>query len=460
MKKTKKAPTDEKMMNGMPEAILGATNFGEQVNQVTSLFKNTRWYMISNMRQILSEMYVEQGLVQTVIDVPVDDAFRGGIKITTKQLDEDQIHELDSQLEEDGELETAAEATKWTRLFGGGAVVIMTEQDPEMPLDMNAINPDTKLEFRAVDLWELFYDQQDAKGYNIADQTENFSHYSYYGIKLHKSRVLRMQGKKAPSFVRPRMRGWGFSVIEALVKSINQYLKAINVSYEVLDEFKIDVYRIKGLTNTLLMANGEEKVKRRVAMSNAQKNYQSAITMDADDEYQQKQLSFSGLAEVQTGIRMQVAADLRMPLTKIFGISATGFSSGEDDIENYNAMVESTVRKVIKKPLIKIVQLKCQKMFGFVPTDLSIDFEPLRVLSTEQEENVKTQKYARLKQNVDGGLMSVKEFKEAVNKGKLLDVQLDTSVDKLETSAEGESDGGVPAPAAKKSVTAAKEAKS
>ena len=31
--------------------------------------------------------------------------------------------------------------------------------------------------------------------------------------------------------------------------------------------------------------------------------------------------------------------NLKMPITKLFGISAAGFSSGEDDIENYNSMI-------------------------------------------------------------------------------------------------------------------------
>src|SRR5271166_207225 len=53
--------------------------FTQPVSSSTPLFTNLRWYFVSNLRQVLSQIYVEIGLVQTIVDVPVDDALRGGI---------------------------------------------------------------------------------------------------------------------------------------------------------------------------------------------------------------------------------------------------------------------------------------------------------------------------------------------------------------------------------------------
>jgi phage-related protein (TIGR01555 family) len=267
-----------------------------------------------------------------------------------------------------------------------------------------------------------------------------------------------LKGIAAPSFVRPRLRGWGFSVVEALVRSINQYLKATDLTFNILDEFKIDYFKIEGLAATLTQTGGTEKIQKRMQLVNQQKNYQRAVVMDSKDDFIQKQLSFGGISETMIGIRMQVASDLRMPLTKVFGISAEGFSSGEDDIENYNAMVESTVRQKSKYGLIEIIKLRCQQKFGYVPDDITIKFKPLRILGAEQEENVKTQKFARLLQNCQAGLMSVKEYKDAVNKENLLGVQLDTSLDKIETGTTGDTEVKA-APKAPESTTTAPDAK-
>jgi hypothetical protein len=153
--------------------------------------------------------------------------------------------------------------------------------------------------------------------------------------------------------------------------------------------------------------------------------------MDKEDEFDHKQLSFSGLAEAQQGIRIQVASDMRMPLTKLFGVSASGFNSGEDDIEVYNSMVESDVRAKIKWPLLRMMEIKCQKLFGMVPTDLRISFKSLRILGAEQEENVKTLKFNRLLSAKSAGEITRFEFREGCNKDKLLSITLDNAGDQL-----------------------------
>ncbi len=453
-------PSASKVENGLGDAI-GYTQFSpfglqsgalgvgtpgtEQVSNTGTLFKNLRWYLVSNMRQLLNELYVEIGLVQTIVDVPIDDALRGGFEIKSKQLGEEDIAALVLSLDRDEDLLTIGQAGKWNRLFGGAGVIIMTDQDPEEPLDLAAIGEDTPLEFRAVDMWELFWDAQNVdESMDLSGESADFEFYSYYGKKLHKSRVLRMKGMTAPSFIRPRLRGWGFSVVETLVRSINQYLKSTDLGFEVLDEFKLDVYKIKNLVNTLMSPNGQAKVAQRVQMANWQKNYQNAVVLDSEDDFDHKQLSFAGLGDAMAGIRMQVASDMRMPLTKLFGISSAGFNSGEDDIEVYNSMVESQVRTRLKPVSLKLIEVKCQKLFGFVPEDLSIAFKPLRVLGAVDEENVKTQKFSRAMQAKQSGEITVEEFRDICNKGGLFDVTLDTSdaaLTELEAEAPEDTDG-------------------
>jgi uncharacterized protein len=435
----------ETVQNGLADAC-GYTQFNpfnfpqnqgspytEQISNVNTIFKNLRWYLVSNFRQVLSELYVEIGVVQNLVDVPVDDALRGGITIKSKQLDEEQIRQLQISLDRDNDIHVVGQAAKWNRLFGGAGVLILTDQDPESPLELDQIGPDDPLEFRAVDLWELFWDKQNTEGYDPSIQTQDFEFYNYYGENVHKSRVMRLKGMEAPSFIRPRLRGWGFSIVEVLVRSINQYLKATDLTFEVLDEFKLDVYKIKNLVNTLFSPNGQQKIQQRVQLANWQKNYQNALVMDAEDDFDHKQLSFAGLAEAQAGVRKQLCADMRMPATKLFGSSENGGlgNTDQNDMENYNAMVESSVRNKIKYDLLRICEIKSQKLFGFVPDDLSIEFEPLRVLSAVDEENVKTQKFNRILQAKTAGEISTIEFRDACNKGNLFDVTLDTSQDLL-----------------------------
>lgn len=447
----------EKYENGFADAIGFNGGFGGQgqfpggfsgvqVEDSTTMFENLRWYLVSNFRQLLSQAYVEIGLIQTICLVPVQDALRGGVMVKSKQLDEEEIKTLMLAVDRDGDITKAGQAAVWERLFGGaGILILVDDQDPEEPLDIKAIDKNTRLEFRAVDMWELFWDKQNVEGYDAEIQSEDFEVYDYYAEPVHKTRVLPLKGLEAPSFIRPRLRGWGVSVVEALVRSINQYLKATDLGFEVLDEFKLDIYKIKNLVNTLLSPTGTNKVKERIQLTNWQKNYQNAIVMDSEDDFDHKQLSFSGLAETMEGIRRQVAADMRMPISKLFGTSENGGMNNTDqnDMENYNSMVEGEVRNKIKYHLITMLELKCQKLFGYIPDDLEIEFKPLRELSAVDQETVKREKYARLSQAKAANEITTLEFRDACNKGNLFDIQLDTTDDAISEIADQQIAGEV-----------------
>ena len=412
---------------GSPYGLFGLGFGSTQVSQVDTFFKNNRWYLISNIRQVLSEIYVEHGIVQTLVDVPVDDAFRGGIDIKSDQLSEEEVQDLIQYVEREGIIRQFVQAQKWMRLFGGGAVLIINNDKPDTPLKPEDLEEESEIHFKAVDLWELYFGLR-TEGIMEADFVpKEPEFFNYYGRRIHKSRVIPMVGKIAPSLIRPKLRGWGVSVLETVIRSYNQYLKSVNLSFEVLDEFKVDVFKIDGLNNALMSPGGSDKVLRRIQMANMQKNYQDSIAMDSKDDYASKQLSFSGLAEIMREIRMQIAADLRMPLTKLFGISASGFNSGEDDIENYNAMIESEIRSKVKFDLVRVLEICCQIKFGHIPDDLKIEFKPLRILTAEQEETVKNQKLQRILSCQQAGFMTAKEAKQAINKENLLPVKIDES---------------------------------
>lgn len=411
-----------------------SNDWGPQISSADTLFDNNRWYLISNLRQLLSQVYVEHGIVQTMIDQPVDDAFRAGFEVKSAQLDGDDIEQLMIYCKRNRVIHNIMQGSKWGRLYGGGAIIVLTNQNPQSPLSIKAIGPDTPLEFRSVDMWELYYDVQNTAGTLEVghEMGANLSeHYDYYGQRVHHSRVFRIIGKEAPSFIKPRLRGWGMSELERLVRSLNQYLKNQDVIFDLLDEAKVDVYRINGYNNALLNQTGTNEIAKRVQFANRLKSYNNAITMDAKDEYEQKQITFTGLAEVLLQIRQGIAADLKMPMTKLFGISAAGFNSGEDDIENYNSMIEGEIRQKVEWLVVDCLNVCCQKLFGFVPEDLMIQWNPLRMLNAKEEEEVKDSQFARVTSAFSLGLASGKEAKEALNKDSLLGVEVDDTTDAL-----------------------------
>jgi uncharacterized protein len=393
--------------------------------------------LISLNRITLTFMFTGNGIFQNAIQVPIMDALSKGVEIESHECGQDEIDKVlewmegadvafDSITGQETDLwTTILNAKTWDRLYGGGGIVINTDQDPEKPFNINEITPNSKIRFYDVDRWQLTtfqsaFDDIENK-YSGMEQDEYFW---LYGQKIHRSRCIVSRGKKAPSYVRRMLKGWGMSVAESMIRDMNNYLKTDEVLYEILDESKIDVYTIKNLANKLLTTGGANKVRERVQQVNMIKSYLNAIMLDAEDKYEQKTMNFSGLAEIKRENRIGMAGAAHMPVTKLFGISAAGFNSGEDDIENYNSFVESEIRSKLKPMIRKILSIGFQFLFGYVPS-FKIKFPSLRILSSVDEETIKASKQARILAGYEAELIPAPKAIEMMKKEGLITIDID-----------------------------------
>lgn len=418
-----------------------ATQYGQSpLSQPFELGSNSNYTPITLNRVLLSYSYMTFGIIQTFIDQPVEDAFRGGLDLKSDELSPEELKELGDALDKEGDLKAIKDTMKWAKLYGGAGLIINTDQDPTTPLDMDAISEDAPLKFIDADRWELIWN------FISGDRTD--TPYNYYGQSIHKSRVVKIMGKDAPSYIRRRLQGWGMSELERTIRPLNSYVKNEDLIYQLLDEAKIDVWKIQGFNVNILNALGQGQTNDRLLIANMLKNFHRAIIMDKEDDYEQKQISFSGLADILNQNRIGIAAAVRMPMAKLFGLSAAGFNSGEDDIENYNALIESEVRSKAREILREILPIRCQKLFGFVPESLDFEFKPLRVLSAVEEENIKTSQFNRLTAQFANGTLTGPEYAETLKTKGIQDMETEVGQGAEPEPPEGSASFEKPAQAA------------
>lgn len=433
-------------LNGLLNGVFaGGPGQGNTLSQPYTLANSNAYTPISLNRILLSYSYMTQGLFRTVVCQPVDDAFRGGVRIKSSELKPDDVKDLEramkrtqsqSALRKMGktvggwvnynacadlarsDMSAIKHALYWGRLYGGAGLIVNTDQDFRKPLNVEAIRPDSPLVFIPADRWELVL-----SNINIFDYKSPMP-YDYYGYPLHTTRVFKFLWNEAPSYIRLRLQGWGMSEVESCIRTINAFLKFENLIFELLSEAKIDVWKMKGYNSLLLSANGTQRVRQAVQMTNQIKDFNNAIIMDKDDEYAQKQLGslFSGLSDAWEQLRLNLCSDLKFPRNKLFGESAGGFSSGEDSLENYNAIVEG-LRETADPLVIDVAALRCQQLFGFVPDDLEVEWSPLRVVKATDQEIINTSRQKRTTDLYSLGLYDGKEASEALRKDNLLPIE-------------------------------------
>lgn len=430
-------------MNNVANGLSSALNIPQQANQpygnplyspVSLLASASPMFLTLNWVQ-LSWFYKSNAFVQVAVNQIVDDAFRNdGLIIDTKTLDTNELEQLKQALEDNGDIEAIKDAIRWGQLYGGGVVVANTEQDPELPLDEKQLKG-KKLKFLATDRWQCIsdgYTPEMSKSYTLTNGVD-----SNFGgsIKFDASRVAIFTGLKAPYILRSMLQGWGMSIFEAVISPLVQYLKSMGVVLELLDEAKIDVIKIFDLAATLMSADGEAQIRKRLALVTDNKNYKSSIAMDAQDDYQQKQISFSGLPDMIEKIQYLVCAALRRPYSKLFGKGANGFSSGDDDLENYNTIVDSEIRTPATALVKWVVDLRCLQLFGRKLPDFRPRWKALKTLNEKEQSEVNSKYLADLLQLCDKQIMTKRQVAQKLTEtGYILfsDEELDKIADDFE----------------------------
>ena len=349
----------------------------------------------------LTNAYNKNSFLQTAVNQKVEDAFKNeSLIIDTKTLDTEELEQLRTTMVEEGDFDAIIDCIRWGRLYGGGVLVANTEQDADTPLDKKALYG-KKLKFIATNRWQCTANgiaPQIAEKFiftdAFSDNEEQFLKYQHTNQQIDKSRVGLFLGNEAPYLTKTILQGWNASIFEGILEPIENLLGGFNVTLELLSEAKIDIFKIANLASTLSSPQGERLIRKRLQIATENKNYKSSLAMDTEDDYQQKQINFGGIPQLLEQLMYIFCGYLRYPVSKLFGRGSSGFSSGEDDLENYNSTVNSEIRIPANKLITWVVNLRCLQLFGRELPDFKPKWKPLREMSEKELAEISSRKLA------------------------------------------------------------------
>lgn len=389
--------------NGLANALSLPCDYNGNVKDPTVLgriFAGNVNQLITYHWVALTNAYNKNSFLQTAVNQKVEDAFRNdGLIIDTKTLDTEEIEQLRKTMEEEGDIEAIMDCIRWGRLYGGGVLIANTDQDPSLPLDAKQLKG-KKLKFLATNRWQcspIGLSPEVAPKFAFTDTMQEgvvSQDYVNYSQELDRSRVGIYTGESAPYLTKAILQGWNASIFEGILEPIENLLGGFNVTLELLSEAKIDVFKIADLATVLMSPDGERQIQKRLSIATANKNYKSSLAMDSNDDYQQKQISFGGIPQLLEQLMYIFCGYLRYPVSKLFGKGSSGFSSGDDDLENYNGTVDSEVRIPARQLITWVVNLRCQQLFGRELPDFRPRWRPLRVMSEKDQAEINSRKLA------------------------------------------------------------------
>ncbi|MDR0723902.1 MAG: DUF1073 domain-containing protein [Endomicrobium sp.] len=407
--------------NGLKNVANNFINNANSVHSLAAQYDFARFELYTLQRMLLTQNYATNGIFRKIIDTKINDALRGQAVIKSTQLSEDDIDELNDYLQRHNIVEIVKQTHYLNRLYGGAGIIIEVVGDKfEDELFIRNIKKGTQINFYAVDRWEIpttltmVNDQIDNK-YYLADS----EYFYYYGHKIHASRIILLKGIYSPMLVRQRLQGWGLSIVEPLIEPTNSYNLGVKVLYELLSESKIDIVKLDGLNDYLI--NNETFVYDKITLLSQIKNYKSVLGLDSKDDFATKQINFSGIPDLIRELKYEICANTDdYPLSKIWGVQSSGFSSGQDDLIKYNASVMSETRPKCISTFKQVLKIISKALFGFIPNDYDVEFDELTLFNQEQIEIKKQNEFVRLKTLYDSKLLTSGELGRQLESKQIL----------------------------------------
>lgn len=184
-------------------------------------------------------------------------------------------------------------------------------------------------------------------------KSANFGKPIYYTIgnnnKVHHSRCHRLKLGKSKLTDKKQH---GTSDLQNKYNSIRLFDTVMTCIGDIIQDSNVDVLFVPDLL-AKIAAGKEDEIKKFVHLINQTKSSVNAIVLDAGNSeaqgrWEQKTATYSGLSEILTKLITVTSGALDRPITVLFGLSASGFSTGEDDLESYhgtiNGLQESRLR--------------------------------------------------------------------------------------------------------------------
>lgn len=352
-------------------------SLGSLVTKMGQKAKERQYELNQTTLQQLNNAYDSSWIIRKYINKTIGDMTKGGREIFFDEAFDEAGKKIFNDTH--AKFETAgviADTLFNLLLYGDVLIFAVTDANEEIytnPLGANETLKRlivlSKNEFKEI--------EKDAK-------FEPFTHYQINTLEVHKSRCVRLQQGIKSYGLKRRDSKSDASVALDVAKMFDTI--TISVS-DLIEECKLDIFGIEDYNDQILSGN-DEAILKRLRLIQLGKSYTNAIAMDIKDKYETKETNLTGLADLWTKASIVVAGALNRPLNIIFGESASGFSSGEEDNRAYYETI-AELQNTFLRPIYEFIDPFILKFMGKVDNQaLEFDFISIDSVNEVERANI------------------------------------------------------------------------
>lgn len=415
---TKSFATQDSFQNLVAQLGYGTQNLASQ--------NSYGFNPITRNHVALEWMYRGSWLVKQIVDAPADDMTRAGLNIES-DMEPDDMEAFTKYFQENMIWQRLNSTVKWSRLYGGAVALIMIEgQESSSPLITERVMPNQFKGLLVLDRWMIWPHLTET----VTEPGPDFGDPKYYQIvadvrglpkmKIHHSRLIRIDGVELPYWQTIAENGWSLSVIEPILDRLVAFDSVTQGAAQLAFKAHLRVMRVDGLRE--LIASGGmvyQAFLQQMATIRLMQTNEGMTVIDKEDEFQTNTYSFAGLSDLLNQFGQQISGACQIPLTRLFGQSPNGMSAtGESDMRNYYDSIKAQQEARLRRPMGVLLDVIHRSKFGRpLPDGFNWSFAPLWQLSEGDKATIAGQVTVFVDQARQGGLIgtetALKELRQS-----------------------------------------------
>ena len=326
----------------------------------------------------------QNGLIRAGVEMRGDEMTRKWGELSRKgndDTDDEQQEKLDKltqEMEKWKVRELFRSASCLCGYMGGCLLFIDTGEDNlanPLILDSMTFAPDTFKGFRLIEPYLVT-----PGGYNSTNpmREDYFKPSVWYvqGIPVHASRLIYFAENKLTSLLKPAYNFFGLPLAQKVIDAVAHYTENREAAGRLLQKYAVTV--LKTNMEEVLSGGFDQALKNRIQyfVQNRSNDGCAAIDKDMEDLVIQT-TSLAGVTDIVRQSMEYVAAMFCEPVTKMWGLSPNGFSSGDVELQNHYDNIKAQQEKMFGEPIRRVIRVLQQNLYGEIDDSIIFNFLPL-----------------------------------------------------------------------------------